>query len=177
MMKSKRREIKDHVHRPLKIGTLLQILKCVQFWFRKDSHSHSTYNWSPTKSNTRKKCHPHRDVRISKLSPSTNPKSDDDIHYFSSSSQETKFESPNRSLKKFTKKKKEFFAKPKLSIQPKRATPSKATKAKGPCQACRDTADPCMRKAFNWPFASDYVFKHSDGRNYVVLMQQVWIKV
>ncbi|KAI8141050.1 hypothetical protein BJV82DRAFT_645494 [Fennellomyces sp. T-0311] len=46
---------------------------------------------------------------------------------------------------------------------------------KGPCQACRETSDGCMRKAFNWPFPSNAVF-NDKGRPYVYLCNKCGLR-
>lgn len=50
-----------------------------------------------------------------------------------------------------------------------------STRSKGPCQACQESSDGCMRKAFNWPFPSNAVF-HDKGRPYVYLCNKCGLR-
>ncbi|KAI9484869.1 hypothetical protein BDB00DRAFT_852943 [Zychaea mexicana] len=48
-------------------------------------------------------------------------------------------------------------------------------RTKGPCQACHESSDGCMRKAFNWPFPSNAVF-NDKGRPYVYLCNKCGLR-
>ena len=54
-------------------------------------------------------------------------------------------------------------------------TQGRPVKIKGPCQACRESSDGCMRKAFNWPFPSSAVF-NDKGRPYVYLCNKCGLR-
>ncbi|KAI7854979.1 hypothetical protein BDC45DRAFT_440074 [Circinella umbellata] len=42
------------------------------------------------------------------------------------------------------------------------------SRVKGPCQACQESSDGCMRKAFNWPFSTSSIY-NDKGKNFVYL--------
>ncbi|KAI7848278.1 hypothetical protein BDC45DRAFT_523925, partial [Circinella umbellata] len=46
---------------------------------------------------------------------------------------------------------------------------------KGPCQACHESSDGCMRKAFDWPFPSNSIF-NDKGRPYVYLCNKCGLR-
>ncbi|ORZ20396.1 hypothetical protein BCR42DRAFT_408679 [Absidia repens] len=46
---------------------------------------------------------------------------------------------------------------------------------KGPCQACHENSEACMRKAFNWPFPSDEVY-YDKGRPFVYLCNKCGLR-
>ncbi|KAG0764626.1 hypothetical protein G6F62_003912 [Rhizopus arrhizus] len=46
---------------------------------------------------------------------------------------------------------------------------------KGPCQACQETADGCMRKAFDWPFETNQTF-YDKGKPYVYLCNKCGLR-
>ncbi|KAG1286797.1 hypothetical protein G6F66_010091 [Rhizopus arrhizus] len=49
------------------------------------------------------------------------------------------------------------------------------SRIKGPCQACRETSDGCMRKAFNWPFPTDTEF-NDKGKPFVYLCNKCGLR-
>ncbi|KAJ8662937.1 hypothetical protein O0I10_001113 [Lichtheimia ornata] len=68
---------------------------------------------------------------------------------------------------------------PLLSSSPPATAPitqqGRPCRAKAPCQACREPADSCMRKAYNWPFpTSDLHF--DKGRPYVYLCNKCGLR-
>lgn len=66
--------------------------------------------------------------------------------------------------------------KPSLDI-PRRSSSSagRPSKVKGPCQACHEASDGCMRKAFDWPFPTTQVF-HDKGKPYVYLCNKCGLR-
>ncbi|CAO3680997.1 unnamed protein product [Rhizopus microsporus] len=46
---------------------------------------------------------------------------------------------------------------------------------KGPCQACQETVDGCMRKAFDWPFETSQTF-FDKGKPYVYLCNKCGLR-
>lgn len=60
-------------------------------------------------------------------------------------------------------------------LPPTSITQGRPCRAKAPCQACREPADSCMRKAYNWPFpTSDLHF--DKGRPYVYLCNKCGLR-
>lgn len=49
------------------------------------------------------------------------------------------------------------------------------TRVKGPCQACHEASDNCMRKAFDWPFSTCQVF-YDKKRPYVYLCNKCGLR-
>jgi predicted RNA-binding Zn-ribbon protein involved in translation (DUF1610 family) len=49
------------------------------------------------------------------------------------------------------------------------------SRVKGPCQACQEPSDGCMRKAFNWPFPSNQVFSDK-GKPFVYLCNKCGLR-
>lgn len=49
------------------------------------------------------------------------------------------------------------------------------SRIKGPCQACQETSDGCMRKAFNWPFPTDTEF-NDKGKPFVYLCNKCGLR-
>ncbi|KAG0181904.1 hypothetical protein DFQ28_008296 [Apophysomyces sp. BC1034] len=49
------------------------------------------------------------------------------------------------------------------------------SRVKGPCQACQETSDGCMRKAFNWPFPSSSIF-NDKGKPFVYLCNKCGLR-
>ncbi|KAL0095329.1 hypothetical protein F4703DRAFT_1823708 [Phycomyces blakesleeanus] len=49
------------------------------------------------------------------------------------------------------------------------------TRVKGPCQACHEASDGCMRKAFGWPFPASSVFKDK-GKPFVYLCNKCGLR-
>ncbi|KAI8997806.1 hypothetical protein BDB01DRAFT_713969 [Pilobolus umbonatus] len=64
---------------------------------------------------------------------------------------------------------------------PSRSTPygsapsGRPARVKGPCQACNEASDGCMRKAFNWPFPANQVFKDK-GKPFVYLCNKCGLR-
>ncbi|ORX55097.1 hypothetical protein DM01DRAFT_1383033 [Hesseltinella vesiculosa] len=54
-------------------------------------------------------------------------------------------------------------------------TSSRSLRSKGPCQACQESSEACMRKAFHWPFASDDIF-YDKGRPFVYLCNKCGLR-
>ncbi|CAO3629430.1 unnamed protein product [Mucor hiemalis] len=49
------------------------------------------------------------------------------------------------------------------------------SRVKGPCQACNEASDGCMRKAFNWPFPANRVF-NDKGKPFVYLCNKCGLR-
>lgn len=49
------------------------------------------------------------------------------------------------------------------------------SKVKGPCQACHEASDGCMRKAFNWPFPASQIF-NDKGTPFVYLCNKCGLR-
>jgi hypothetical protein len=49
------------------------------------------------------------------------------------------------------------------------------SRVKGPCQACNETSDGCMRKAFDWPFPASQIF-NDKGRPFVYLCNKCGLR-
>lgn len=49
------------------------------------------------------------------------------------------------------------------------------SRVKGPCQACQEPADGCMRKAFNWPFPTNQTF-NDKGKPFVYLCNKCGLR-
>ncbi|KAI8990136.1 hypothetical protein BDB01DRAFT_780136 [Pilobolus umbonatus] len=49
------------------------------------------------------------------------------------------------------------------------------SRVKGPCQACNETSDGCMRKAFNWPFPTSTLF-NDKGKPFVYLCNKCGLR-
>jgi hypothetical protein len=49
------------------------------------------------------------------------------------------------------------------------------SRKKGPCQACQEASDGCMRKAFNWPFPTSQIF-NDKGRPFVYLCNKCGLR-
>ncbi|KAF7730722.1 hypothetical protein EC973_001671 [Apophysomyces ossiformis] len=67
--------------------------------------------------------------------------------------------------------------KPPDYIERKTSTSSagRPSRVKGPCQACQETSDGCMRKAFNWPFPSSSIF-NDKGKPFVYLCNKCGLR-
>ncbi|KAI9303079.1 hypothetical protein BJ944DRAFT_250965 [Cunninghamella echinulata] len=48
-------------------------------------------------------------------------------------------------------------------------------RTKGPCQACRESTEACMRKAFDWPFPSDEIY-YDKGKPFVYLCNKCGLR-
>ncbi|KAF7721015.1 hypothetical protein EC973_005554 [Apophysomyces ossiformis] len=48
-------------------------------------------------------------------------------------------------------------------------------RVKGPCQACQEASDGCMRKAFDWPFPASAIFKDK-GKPFVYLCNKCGLR-
>jgi hypothetical protein len=55
------------------------------------------------------------------------------------------------------------------------ATSGRPSRIKGPCQACQEASDGCMRKAFNWPFPASQVF-NDKGKPFVYLCNKCGLR-
>lgn len=55
------------------------------------------------------------------------------------------------------------------------ATSGRPSRVKGPCQACHETSDGCMRKAFNWPFPTSTIF-NDKGKPFVYLCNKCGLR-
>lgn len=55
------------------------------------------------------------------------------------------------------------------------STVGRPSKSKGPCQACHEASDGCMRKAYHWPFPTQHVF-YDKGRPYVYLCNKCGLR-
>ncbi|KAI8084479.1 uncharacterized protein BX664DRAFT_337090 [Halteromyces radiatus] len=61
-------------------------------------------------------------------------------------------------------------------LQQNRHTSSgRPSRVKGPCQACQETSDGCMRKAFNWPFPASQIF-NDKGKPFVYLCNKCGLR-
>lgn len=49
------------------------------------------------------------------------------------------------------------------------------SRVKGPCQACQESSDGCMRKAFNWPFPTSSIY-NDKGRPFVYLCNKCGLR-
>ncbi|CAO3610606.1 unnamed protein product [Mucor fragilis] len=54
-------------------------------------------------------------------------------------------------------------------------TSGRPSRVKGPCQACNETSDGCMRKAFNWPFPTSTIF-NDKGKPFVYLCNKCGLR-
>jgi hypothetical protein len=54
-------------------------------------------------------------------------------------------------------------------------TTSHRTKSKGPCQACQEVSDGCMRKGFNWPFEASLIY-YDKGKPFVYLCNKCGLR-
>ncbi|KAI9015258.1 hypothetical protein CLU79DRAFT_805537 [Phycomyces nitens] len=61
------------------------------------------------------------------------------------------------------------------NYRPQSGLSGRPTRVKGPCQACHEASDGCMRKAFSWPFPSNAVFKDK-GRSFVYLCNKCGLR-
>lgn len=55
------------------------------------------------------------------------------------------------------------------------ASSGRPSRVKGPCQACHETSDGCMRKAFNWPFPTSTIF-NDKGKAFVYLCNKCGLR-
>lgn len=55
------------------------------------------------------------------------------------------------------------------------ATSPKSTKPKGPCQACQEHSEGCMRKAFDWPLTDGQIY-YDKGRPFVYLCNKCGLR-
>lgn len=55
------------------------------------------------------------------------------------------------------------------------ASSGRPSRVKGPCQACQETADGCMRKAFDWPFPTNQAF-NDKGKPFVYLCNKCGLR-
>lgn len=54
-------------------------------------------------------------------------------------------------------------------------TSGRPSRVKGPCQACQEASDGCMRKAFDWPFPSSQTF-NDKGKPFVYLCNKCGLR-
>jgi len=54
-------------------------------------------------------------------------------------------------------------------------SPSPRSKSKGPCQACQEVSDGCMRKGFNWPFETAFTY-YDKGKQFVYLCNKCGLR-
>ncbi|KAG2175937.1 hypothetical protein INT44_000415 [Umbelopsis vinacea] len=54
-------------------------------------------------------------------------------------------------------------------------TSSHRSKSKGPCQACQEVSDGCMRKGFNWPFEASLIY-YDKGKPFVYLCNKCGLR-
>lgn len=52
---------------------------------------------------------------------------------------------------------------------------SHRSKSKGPCQACQEVSDGCMRKGFNWPFEASLIY-YDKGKPFVYLCNKCGLR-
>lgn len=64
---------------------------------------------------------------------------------------------------------------PKPTVRRKSSHSGRPSRIKGPCQACRETSDGCMRKAFHWPFPTDTEF-NDKGKPFVYLCNKCGLR-
>jgi hypothetical protein len=57
----------------------------------------------------------------------------------------------------------------------KHASSGRPSRVKGPCQACQETSDGCMRKAFNWPFPTGSQY-NDKGKPFVYLCNKCGLR-
>ncbi|ORY98738.1 hypothetical protein BCR43DRAFT_562162 [Syncephalastrum racemosum] len=55
------------------------------------------------------------------------------------------------------------------------ASSGRPSRVKGPCQACQESSDGCMRKAFNWPFPTSSIY-NDKGRPFVYLCNKCGLR-
>lgn len=55
------------------------------------------------------------------------------------------------------------------------ATSGRPSRVKGPCQACHETSDGCMRKAFDWPFPTSAIY-NDKGKPFVYLCNKCGLR-
>ncbi|CAO3590814.1 unnamed protein product [Absidia cylindrospora] len=55
------------------------------------------------------------------------------------------------------------------------ASSGRPSRVKGPCQACHETSDGCMRKAFDWPFPASQIF-NDKGKPFVYLCNKCGLR-
>ncbi|KAI9472317.1 MAG: hypothetical protein EXX96DRAFT_459066, partial [Benjaminiella poitrasii] len=55
------------------------------------------------------------------------------------------------------------------------ASSGRPSRVKGPCQACHETSDGCMRKAFDWPFPTSTIF-NDKGKPFVYLCNKCGLR-
>ncbi|KAI9275515.1 hypothetical protein BDA99DRAFT_555303 [Phascolomyces articulosus] len=55
------------------------------------------------------------------------------------------------------------------------ASSGRPSRVKGPCQACQESSDGCMRKAFNWPFPTSSIY-NDKGKKFVYLCNKCGLR-
>lgn len=64
---------------------------------------------------------------------------------------------------------------PRCGSSTQSSSSGRPSRVKGPCQACQEPSDGCMRKAFNWPFASNQLFSDK-GKPFVYLCNKCGLR-
>ncbi|KAG0169501.1 hypothetical protein DFQ28_002292 [Apophysomyces sp. BC1034] len=64
---------------------------------------------------------------------------------------------------------------PKKVRRPTQHHSGRPARVKGPCQACQEASDGCMRKAFDWPFPANAIFKDK-GKPFVYLCNKCGLR-
>jgi hypothetical protein len=57
----------------------------------------------------------------------------------------------------------------------RQSSSGRPSRIKGPCQACQEASDGCMRKAFQWPFPSSQIF-NDKGKPFVYLCNKCGLR-
>lgn len=57
----------------------------------------------------------------------------------------------------------------------RQSSSGRPSRVKGPCQACHEASDGCMRKAFNWPFPASQIF-NDKGKPFVYLCNKCGLR-
>ncbi|KAI8149037.1 hypothetical protein BJV82DRAFT_663379 [Fennellomyces sp. T-0311] len=66
-------------------------------------------------------------------------------------------------------------APPQQQQQHHHASSGRPSRVKGPCQACQESSDGCMRKAFNWPFPTSSIY-NDKGKKFVYLCNKCGLR-
>ncbi|KAI7894605.1 uncharacterized protein EV154DRAFT_498301 [Mucor mucedo] len=74
-----------------------------------------------------------------------------------------------------TQEKEVSVTKPQKVRKNSHATSGRPSRVKGPCQACHETSDGCMRKAFHWPFPTSTIF-NDKGKPFVYLCNKCGLR-
>ncbi|KAI7904121.1 uncharacterized protein BX663DRAFT_504038 [Cokeromyces recurvatus] len=63
----------------------------------------------------------------------------------------------------------------KPTVRRQSSSSGRPSRVKGPCQACQEASDGCMRKAFNWPFPASQIF-NDKGKPFVYLCNKCGLR-